>query len=105
MGDFLQTGGLTDSRVINYVSQALKLEGVSDVASYWTGAGYGEGTQADIVQQHADVPQQFAAHGVDVGSGPWVDRGRPSMTTTVGPVVVMDWTCRRGSARIGGFTG
>ena len=55
LGAFLQTNGLTDSKVINYMTQTLKLEGVSDFASYWTNAEYENGVQTDFVQQIADV--------------------------------------------------
>jgi len=55
LGAFLQTNGLTDSKVINYMTQTLKLESVSDFASYWTSAEYEKGVQTDIVQQVADV--------------------------------------------------
>merc|ERR1712079_342293 len=54
-GEFLQTNGLTDPKIINYMTQTLQLASVSDFASYWTSAEFEKGVQTDIVQQVADV--------------------------------------------------
>ena len=55
LGEFLQTNGLTDPKIINYETRTLQLASASDFASYWTGAEYEKGVQTDIVQQIADV--------------------------------------------------
>merc|ERR1719361_2551346 len=55
LGDFLQNNGLTDPKIMNYMTKTLQLETVSDFASYWTRAEYEAGVKTDIVQQVADV--------------------------------------------------
>uniref|UniRef100_A0A7S1M0G3 Dinoflagellate luciferase N-terminal domain-containing protein n=1 Tax=Alexandrium catenella TaxID=2925 RepID=A0A7S1M0G3_ALECA len=55
LGAFLQSNGLTDAKVINYMTQKLQLESVADFASYWTSDEFEKGVQTDIVQQVADV--------------------------------------------------
>jgi len=99
LGAFLQTNGLTDSKVINYMTQTLKLESVSDFASYWTSAEYEKGVQTDIVQQIADVSLPSSKLQIARLRAAWKlaqDQGAikasPAKTTTDGPVVGMGWT-------------
>ena len=51
LGAFLQTNGLTDPKIINYMTKTLQLERVSDFASDWTSAVFEKGIQTDIGQQ------------------------------------------------------
>jgi hypothetical protein len=99
LGAFLQTNGLTDSKVINYMTQTLKLESVSDFASYWTSSEYEKGVQTDIVQQIADVSLPSSKLQIARLRAAWKlaqDQGSikasPAKTTTDGPVVGMGWT-------------
>merc|ERR1719216_354906 len=81
------------------MTQTLKLESVSDFASYWTSAEYEKGVQTDIVQQIADVSLPSSKLQIARLRAAWKlaqDQGSikasPANTTTDGPVVGMGWT-------------
>merc|ERR1719464_1000989 len=103
LGDFLQNNGLTDPKVINYMTKTLQLESVADFASYWTSDEFEKGVQTDVVQKVADVSLPSSklqvarlraawklAQGQPVG--PITPQGAPAKKTTGGEVVGMGWT-------------
>jgi len=103
LGAFLQTNGLTDSKVINYMTQTLKLESVSDFASYWTSAEYEKGVQTDIVQQIADVSLPSSKLQIarlraawklaqDQPVGATATKSAPAKKAADGAVIGMGWT-------------
>ena len=91
MGVFLQADGLTDSKVIGYVTQALKLEGVRTLratvpASSWVPRPVvaSKCLRATAIGQ---FPACTLARGVQVGAGPGIDKGRSGQGDHCGPVV------------------
>jgi len=103
LGAFLQSNGLTDAKVINYMTQKLQLESVADFASYWTSDDFEKGVQTDVVQQVADVSlpssklqiaRLRAAWKVaqNQAAAPVAATGAPAKTTASGQVVGMGWT-------------
>merc|ERR1711884_663942 len=100
LGEFLQTNGLTDPKIINYMTQTLQLASVSDFATWGTSAEFEKGVQTDIVQQVADVSlpssklqiaRLRAAWKLAQGSAvaPIATKGAPAKT---GGVVGMGWS-------------
>jgi len=104
LGGFLQNNGLTDPKLINYMTKTLQLESVSDFASYWTSAEYEKGIQTDVVQQVADVSLPSSKLQIarlraawklaqNQAAGPIATMGASVKTTTSGSAVVgMGWT-------------
>jgi len=104
LGGFLQNNGLTDPKLINYMTKTLQLESVSDFASYWTSAEYEKGVQTDVVQQVADVSLPRSKLQIarlraawklaqNQAAGPIATMGASAKTTTSGSAVVgMGWT-------------
>ena len=103
LGEFLQTNGLTDPKIINYMTQTLQLAIVSDFASYWTSAEYEKGVQTDIVQQIADVSlpssklqiaRLRAAWKLAQGqaAAPIATKGAPAKKAAGAGVVGMGWS-------------
>ena len=99
LGDFLQNNGLTDPKVINYMTQTLQLKGVSDFANYWTSAEFEKGVQTDVVQQVASMSLPASKLQVarlraawKLAQDPVATKGSPAKTTTGGAVIGMGWT-------------
>jgi hypothetical protein len=103
LGAFLQNNGLTDPKLINYMTKTLQLESVTDFASYWTSDEFEKGVQTDVVQKVADVSlpssklqvaRLRAAWKLAQGqpAGPITTQGAPAKTTTGGQVIGMGWT-------------
>jgi len=100
LGEFLQTNGLTDPKIINYMRNTLLLESVTDFASYWTSADFEKGVQTDVVQQVADVSLPSSKLQIARLRAAWklaqdkpvATTSAPGKTTTGGPVVGMGWT-------------
>jgi len=99
LGDFLQINGLTDPKIITYMSKTLLLESVSDFASYWTSADYEKGVQTDVVQQVADVSLPSSKLQIARLRAAWklaqdqaATKGSSAKTSTGGTVVGMGWT-------------
>ena len=102
LGEFLQNNGLSDPKLINYMTKTMLLESVSDFASYWTSTEFEKGVQTDVVQQVADVSlpssklqiaRLRAAWKLAQGqaAGP-VATGTTPAKATSGTVVGMGWT-------------
>jgi len=103
LGDFLQNNGLTDPKIINYMTQTLQLKGVSDFANYWTSAEFEKGVQTDVVQQVANMSLPASKLQVARLRAAWklaqnqavasvATTASPGKTTTGGAVVGMGWT-------------
>ena len=103
LGEFLQANGLSDPKIINYMTQTLQLAIVSDFASYWTSAEYEKGVQTDIVQQVADVSlpssklqiaRLRAAWKLAQGqaAAPIATKGAPAKKAAGAGVVGMGWS-------------
>ena len=100
LGEFLQNNGLTDPKIINYMTGTLQLASVSDFASYWTSAEFEKGVQTDVVQQVAEVSLPSSKLQIARLRSAWKAAQAQAVspvatkakTTAGGSVVGMGWT-------------